>query len=64
MTKAIKAAAHLTIDELQRIAAAKFAEAEAFPNGPEKQKVLQSAQSFRSLAKMKGWLFSELRPPN
>jgi hypothetical protein len=54
---------YLTTTELQQLAAAKFAEAEALPNGREKQDILKSAHGFRSLAEMKGWLSSELRPP-
>jgi hypothetical protein len=63
MRKTTRPTTYLTTNELQQIAAAKFAEAETLPNGPEKQDILKSAHAFRSLAEMKGWLSSELRPP-
>ena len=54
---------YLTVDELREIAAEKFQEAAALPPGPERQEILKKAYSFQSLAEMKGWLSSELRPP-
>ncbi len=54
---------YLTTTELQQLAAAKFAEAETLPNGPEKLSILKSADALRGLAKTRGWLSSELRPP-
>jgi hypothetical protein len=55
---------YLTIEELQQIASAKFEEAAALPDGPQRKKILASAHSFRSLAEVKGWLSSELQPPD
>ena len=54
---------YLTADELKQIAAERFAEAAALPAGPEQQDVLKKACSYQSLAEMKEWLSSELRPP-
>jgi hypothetical protein len=54
---------YLTIDELKEIAAEKFHEAAALPPGPKQQEILKKAHSFQSLADMKAWLSSELRPP-
>ena len=54
---------YLTIDELKQIAAEKFQEAAALPPGPMQQEMLKKAYSFQSLAEMKSWLSSELRPP-
>jgi hypothetical protein len=54
---------YLTIEELQQVAAAKFEEAAALPAGPKRQKILNSAHSFRSLVEMRGWLSGDLQPP-
>jgi hypothetical protein len=58
-----KPTTYLTIEELQQIATAKFEEATALPDGPQRHKVLASAHSFRSLAEIRGWLSSDLQPP-
>jgi hypothetical protein len=54
---------YLTSQELRQIAAAKFEEAAALPPGFEKQELLRSAENFRSLSEIKGWLSSGLQPP-
>jgi hypothetical protein len=54
---------YFTIEELREIAAAKLEEASALPAGFAKEELLRSADNFRSLAELKGWLSSELRPP-
>jgi hypothetical protein len=54
---------YLTVDELKQIAAARFAEAAALPPGPKRQGILDKAYGFQSLADIKSWLSSELRPP-
>jgi hypothetical protein len=54
---------YLTIEEMREIATAKLEEASALPAGFEKEKLLRSAENFGSLAKIKGWLSSELQPP-
>ena len=59
-----KPTTYLTIEEIQQIASAKFEEAAALPDGPQRQQLLKSAHSFRSLAEMKGWLSSDLQPPS
>jgi hypothetical protein len=53
---------YLTIEELQQIASAKFEEAAAFPDGPQRLEILKSAHGFRNLAEIKGWLSSDLQP--
>jgi hypothetical protein len=53
----------LTAKELRQIAAARLEEATALSPGLKKQELLRSAENFRSLAEIKGWLSSELRPP-
>jgi hypothetical protein len=58
-----KPTTYLTIEELQQVAAAKFEEAAALPAGPRKQQILNSAYSYRTMAEMRGWLSSELKPP-
>jgi hypothetical protein len=58
-----KATTYLSIEELQQIAKTKFEEAAGLPMGPQRQKVLASAHSFRSLAEMRGWLSGDLQPP-
>ena len=55
---------YLTIEELQQIAASKVESAAALPPGFAKKELLRSAENFRSLAKMKGWLSSSLQPPS
>jgi hypothetical protein len=59
-----KPTTYLTIEEIRQIASAKFEEAAALPDGPQRQQLLKSAYSFRSLAEMKGWLSSDLQPPS
>ncbi|TMJ82292.1 MAG: hypothetical protein E6G79_13455 [Alphaproteobacteria bacterium] len=54
---------YLTKEEFQEIAAAKFEEAATLPPGYQKQEILRSAENFRRLAEMNGWLSSELRAP-
>jgi hypothetical protein len=54
---------YLTIEELHEMAAAKFQEAAALSPGPEQQEILKKAYSYESLADMKAWLCSDLRPP-
>ena len=54
---------YLTLEELRQIAAAKFEQAAALPDGFQKEELLRSAENFRSLADIKGWLASELQPP-
>jgi hypothetical protein len=55
---------YLTIEELRQIASAKFEEAAALPDGPQREQVLKSAHGFRSLAEIKGgWLSSDVQPP-
>jgi hypothetical protein len=63
MRTAANPSTYLKAEELRQIAAAKLEEAEALPDGPERQQVLRSAQSFDSLARVKGWVSSELQPP-
>ena len=58
-----KPTTYMTIEELEQIAAAKFEEAAALPDGPQRQTVLRSAQTYRNQAQMKGWLSSELQSP-
>jgi len=53
----------LSIDELRQIAASQFAEAANLPPGPTRQQLLKKAHSFQTLADMKAWLSSDLRPP-
>lgn len=50
-----KPTTYLTGKDLYQIAAIKFEEAAATPEGPARQQVLNSAYNFRDLAKMKGW---------
>jgi hypothetical protein len=54
---------YLTQEELRQIAAAKLVEAAALPAGFQQDELLRSAENFRHLAEIKGWLASELRPP-
>jgi hypothetical protein len=54
---------YLTTEELQQIASAKFEEAAALPDGPQRQQSLKSAHGFRNLAEIKGWLSSDLQAP-
>jgi hypothetical protein len=54
---------YLTIEELTQIAAEKFEQAAALGPSYQKEELLRSAENFRSLAEIKGWLSSELRPP-
>jgi hypothetical protein len=50
-----KPTTYLTGDDLLQIAAIKFEEAAATPEGPARQRILKSAYNFRDLAKMKRW---------
>jgi hypothetical protein len=54
---------YLTLEELRQIAAAKFEEAAALPDGFQKEELLRSAENFRSLAELKGWIHSDWQPP-
>jgi hypothetical protein len=48
---------------LREIAASKLEEAAVLPPGSKKDELIRSAENFRSLAEIKGWLHSELQPP-
>ena len=61
--RSFKPTTYLTIEEIQQIASPKFEEAAALPDGPQRQQLLKSAYSFRSLAEVKGWLSSDLQSP-
>ena len=63
MARALRPTTYLTIEELQEMAAVKFEEAAALLPGPEQQEILKKAFGYRSLAEMKAWLSSDLRPP-
>jgi hypothetical protein len=54
---------YLTIEELTEIAAQKLEEAAALAPGFQKEELLKSAENFRNLAEIKGWLSSDLKPP-
>lgn len=54
---------YLTIEELTQIAAKKLEAAAALAPSHQKGELLRSAEDFRSLAEIKGWLSSELKPP-
>jgi hypothetical protein len=54
---------YLTGEDLYQIAAIKFEEAAATPEGPARQQILNSAYNFRDLAKMKGWPPTDVKPP-
>jgi hypothetical protein len=54
---------YLTIEEVTEIAAEKYEQAAALAPSYQKDELLRSAEDFRSLAIVKGWLPSELRPP-
>jgi hypothetical protein len=58
-----KPTTYLTGEDLYQIAAIKFEEAAATPEGPARQQVLKSAYNFRDLAKMKGWPPSDAQLP-
>jgi len=64
LMRSFKPTTYLTIEEIRQIASAKFEEATALPDGPQRQQLLKSAYSFRSLAEMKSWLSSDLQPPS
>jgi hypothetical protein len=55
---------YLTIEELTEIAARKFEHAAALAPCHKKEELVKSAETFRNLAKIRGWLCSELQPPN
>jgi hypothetical protein len=55
---------HPDAEKAQVIADSKFAEAKKLPPGPEQRKLLKEAGSYDVLAKVKGWLSGELRPPD
>jgi hypothetical protein len=42
-----------TIEELRQVAAAKFEEAAALPEGPKKQQILKLANNYRAMAEIK-----------
>jgi hypothetical protein len=63
MGRASRPTTYLTIEELREMAAAKFEEAAALSPGPEQQEILKRAYGYRSLADMKAWLSTDLRPP-
>jgi hypothetical protein len=63
MGRASRPTTYLTIEELHEMAAAKFEEAAALSPGPEQQEILKKAYGYKSLADMKSWLSTELRPP-
>jgi hypothetical protein len=63
MGRASRPTTYLTVEELHEMAAAKFEEAAALSPGPEQQEILKKAYGFKSLADMKTWLCTELRPP-
>ena len=54
---------YLTGEDLCQIAAIKFEEAAATPEGPARQQILNSAYNFRDLAKLKGWPPTDVKPP-
>ena len=54
---------YLTLEELRQIAASKLKEAAALPPSYQKEELLRSAENFRSLAEIKGWLSSGLQSP-
>jgi hypothetical protein len=54
---------YLTIEELTQIAAEKYEQAEALAPSYQKEELLRSADNFRHIAEIKGWLSSELQPP-
>jgi hypothetical protein len=57
-----KPTTYLTGEDLYQIAAIKFEEAAATPEGPARQQILNSAYNFRDLAKMKRWPRSDAQP--
>jgi hypothetical protein len=61
--KTVPKPTYLTIEELRQVAAAKFEEAEALPEGPKKHQILKQAYSYRTMAEMRGWLASDLKRP-
>jgi hypothetical protein len=54
---------HLTIEELRQVAAAKFEEAAALPEGPKKQLISKLAYNYRTMAEIRGRLASDLKRP-
>jgi hypothetical protein len=54
---------YLTIEELTEIAVQKLETAAALAPGFQKEELAKSAENFRNLAKLKGWLSSDLKPP-
>jgi hypothetical protein len=57
-----KPTTYLTGEDLYQIAAIKFEEAAATPEGAARQQILNSAYNFLGLAKMKGWPPGDVRP--
>jgi hypothetical protein len=53
---------YLTIEELTEIAAQKLEAAAALAPGFQKEELVKSAENFRNLAEIKGWLSSDLKP--
>jgi hypothetical protein len=60
MAKEEELAINLTVEQCRELAAAMFEDAAVLPPGPKKDKILKLAQSYRDLAKMKGWLAKKL----
>jgi hypothetical protein len=58
-----KPTTYLTGEYLYQIAAIKFEEAAATPEGSARQQTLNSAYNFRDLAKVKGWPPTDIKPP-
>jgi hypothetical protein len=53
----------MTTGELQRLADSKFREAEVIEDEKAKLMLRRTAENLQFTAKLKGWLNSELRPP-
>lgn len=63
MRRVSRPATYLSSDELRQIAASQFEEAANLPPGPTRQEILKKAHGYQTLADMKAWLSSDLRPP-
>jgi hypothetical protein len=53
---------YLTIEELTQIAAEKLEVAAALAPSYQKEELVRSAEKFRSLAEIRGWLSSDPHP--
>jgi hypothetical protein len=53
----------MTFEELREKSAAKFKLAASLPDGWQRREILKSARDLRTLAVVKGWIESELQPP-